>query len=758
MTLLKEAITWHQAGYTPLPVKTDGSKAPGVATWTELQRNRPTLAEVLELFNADHDGIGLLCGAVSANLEMFELEGRAVAEGYLNRLASQMSERGLGPLWDTISTGYSEITPGGGLHWYYRVEGKPARNTKLARRPSTPEELAQEPGRPVQVLIETRGEGGFTIIAPSGGRSHPTGRPWRILAGQPETIPTITEEERDGLYAVASTLDQMPTVEHQAPGKASLTTLAGLMRPGDDFNARASWDEILHDWKRYRHYGGNLWTWQKPDKRHPGVSATTGRNDADNLYVFSTSTEFEAERPYSKFAAYTLLEHGGDYSAAAKALRAAGYGDQTPKPAKTPTINGHEAVEPEIVDPDHDFWTRRPILTHLREFAYSRMCSPQAILGVTLLRALHNVPPNIVLPPIIGGHGSLNLFIALVGSSGSGKGAAENAAADALRGLGEIYSATTGSGEGIAHQYAHREKGQIVWDRNTVMFTVPEVDTITAIGSRQGSTLLSQLRSAFSGEKLGYSYADATRRIPINSHTYRLSMIIGVQPEKAGPLLHDADGGTPQRVIWLYATDILITDCPPPQPEPMQITLPDWGKLPWDASGRRVIPVPDSVIAEIRAAHAARARGEGTALDGHAMFAREKAAVAFAVLDGRDHMNIEDWELAGAVMRMSDLTRLRVEGVLQGIEAKKRAAQTDMLVDRQVHAESRSWDLKVERVADLIARWLVEMGGDVAPSVLRKRIKSTERDAFDYSLMRLVEQGHVVVETEPNRRVKVVPK
>jgi hypothetical protein len=758
MTLLKEAITWHQAGYTPLPVKTDGSKAPGVATWTELQRNRPTLAEVLELFNADHDGIGLLCGAVSANLEMFELEGRAVAEGYLNRLASQMSERGLGPLWDTISTGYSEITPGGGLHWYYRVDGHPARNTKLARRPSTPEELAAEPGRPVQVLIETRGEGGFTIIAPSGGRSHPTGRPWRILAGQPETIPTITEEERDGLYAVASTLDQMPTIEHQPLGKASLTTLAGLMRPGDDFNARATWDEILHDWKRYRHYGGNLWTWQKPDKRHPGVSATTGRNDADNLYVFSTSTEFEAERPYSKFAAYTLLEHGGDYSAAAKALRAAGYGDQTPKPTKSPTINGRAVVEPEIIDPDHDFWTRRPILTHLRDFAYSRMCSPQAILGVTILRVLHTVPPCIVLPPVIGGHGSLNLFVALVGSSGTGKGAAESAAVNALSGLGEIYTATTGSGEGIAHQYAHREKSEIIYDRDAVLFTVPEVDTITAISGRQGSTLLSQLRSAFSGEKLGYSYADATRRIPINRHAYRLSMIIGVQPEKAGPLLHDSDGGTPQRIIWFMATDVLITNKPGPQPEPMHITLPDWGKLPWDVSGLRVIDVPEQVIDEIRDAHAARARGEGTALDGHAMFAREKVAIAFAVLDGRNYMNVEDWELAGAVMRFSDLTRLRIEGTLQGIEAKKRAAQTDLLVDRQVQTVDRVWSLKVERVADLIAKRLVEMDGEAAPAALRKRVTSSDRDVFEYALQRLVDQGHVTVETEPNRRVRVVPK
>jgi len=67
------------------------------------------------------------------------------------------------------------------------------------------------------------------------------------------------------------------------------------------------------------------------DPKHPTGhgNATNGCNESDNLYVFTTSTVFDAERPYSKFAAYALLEHGGDYSAAAKALAGLGYGDQT---------------------------------------------------------------------------------------------------------------------------------------------------------------------------------------------------------------------------------------------------------------------------------------------------------------------------------------------------------------------------------------------------------------------------------------------
>ena len=43
------------------------------------------------------------------------------------------------------------------------------------------------------------------------------------------------------------------------------------------------------------------------------------------------ASPFESEKRYSKFAVYTLLEHLGDFSAAARALSAEGYGEPTEK-------------------------------------------------------------------------------------------------------------------------------------------------------------------------------------------------------------------------------------------------------------------------------------------------------------------------------------------------------------------------------------------------------------------------------------------
>ena len=76
--------------------------------------------------------------------------------------------------------------------------------------------------------------------------------------------------------------------------------------------------------KGYTANGTTVWT--RPGKSSTlGYSATT-KAETGNLYVFTTSTTFEAEKPYSKFAAYAHLHHGDDFSAAARDLRLKGYG------------------------------------------------------------------------------------------------------------------------------------------------------------------------------------------------------------------------------------------------------------------------------------------------------------------------------------------------------------------------------------------------------------------------------------------------
>jgi hypothetical protein len=266
------------------------------------------------------DGIGVITGKVSGNLEMLELEGRAVAEKMHLEIAEIANNSGLGDLWQRLNSGYVELTPSGGLHWLYRVsDGTLPGNTKLARKPG-------ENGG-VDVWAETRSEGGFTITAPSGGATHPSGGSWTLIGGSIETIPTITMLERSALHAIFAMFDEMPKAENLQ--QEVVAKHDGILTPGDDYNARTTWEELLQPlgWTVVYRKGEST-VWRRPGKNE-GISATTNFNGNDKFYVFSTSTQFDSETSYSKFAFYAMTKHGGDFKAAANNLRNLGYGAQT---------------------------------------------------------------------------------------------------------------------------------------------------------------------------------------------------------------------------------------------------------------------------------------------------------------------------------------------------------------------------------------------------------------------------------------------
>ena len=316
--LLPIALRFLKQGISVVPVANDGSKRPAFA-WQRFQQDLPTPDELLMWFKDDVTGIGVITGKVSGSLEMLELEGRAVAQKMHLDIAEIANNSGLGDLWNSLNAGYVEITPSGGLHWLYRVSnGELPGNTKLARKPG-------ENGG-VDVWAETRSEGGFTITAPSGGATHPSGGAWTLIGGSIETIPTITMQERQALHAIFAMFDEMPKAE--SIQQEVVAKHDGILTPGDDYNARTTWEELLLPlgWSVvYRK--GEATVWRRPGKNE-GISATTNFNGNDKFYVFSTSTQFDAETSYSKFAFYATLKHSGDFKAAANDLRNQGYGAQ----------------------------------------------------------------------------------------------------------------------------------------------------------------------------------------------------------------------------------------------------------------------------------------------------------------------------------------------------------------------------------------------------------------------------------------------
>ena len=313
--ILLTALEFANQGISVVPVATDGSKRPGLDSWKQYQERRATTDELMAWF-VSAEGVGVICGKVSGNLEMLELEGRAVADKMHLQVKELALSAGLGEIWDRINNGYVEMTPSGGLHWLYRIDGDVPGNTKLARKPG-------ENGG-IDVLAETRGEGGFVIVAPTNGTCHPSGGKWEMLAGSPASIPTLTVAERNELHRLFMTFDAIPKQEVITE---DIKQKSEGLTPGDDYNARVTWDQILEPlgWKKLFTRPDGTTSWCRPGKDF-GTSATTNHAGTDKLYVFSSSTIFEPERSYSKFAVLALVEYGGDFSATAKALRNLGYG------------------------------------------------------------------------------------------------------------------------------------------------------------------------------------------------------------------------------------------------------------------------------------------------------------------------------------------------------------------------------------------------------------------------------------------------
>jgi hypothetical protein len=340
---LHAALEFLLAGVNVVPVREDGSKAPAGA-WKLAQSQMTDAVEVVK-WATTAQGFGIITGAVSGNLEMLELEGRAVAAGILEEARDLAHDAEIGDIWDKLQSTYIEMTPSGGIHWLYRIDGTVPGNTKIAQRPGANDNP--------ECWIETRGEGGFVIVAPSAGTVHPTGQPWvRLDHKTPADIVTFTEDERAELHSLLRLFDTMPVVEEI---ERTITTRAtdGNLSPGDDYNARTTWDELLvpAGWKKIRTMSTGEVQWTRPGKDR-GISATTGRTESDNLYVWSTSTQFEQEKPYSKWAVFTLFNFHSlsdqAFKDSTKALRGQGYGSIS----VVPDYSLPAFQMPDNVDPD----------------------------------------------------------------------------------------------------------------------------------------------------------------------------------------------------------------------------------------------------------------------------------------------------------------------------------------------------------------------------------------------------------------------
>jgi hypothetical protein len=696
--------------------------------------------------------MGAVCGAVSGDLLMFELEGRFMARFGPAEFLERAREFGVELTVRRMLTGVVVRSPSDGRHFIVRVVGAVDGNTKLARDSDG------------NTLIETRGEGGFVILPPSHGSTHPSGNAWASTKGEFADIVTLTADEIERLYALARSYDETPAPKPHTP----VSSAQKVTQSRYTGNVGESWfDAVLGHlaatWTMrglLEHYG---WTWCYDDRhgrqllRRPGkdegVSGSINTNG--RFHPFSSTTPFPSARADKGAPTYDLLdviavyEHHGDRDVAAREIAdttgimrtwqrgrdaqfraAAGIDDTVPPPPNVDPTTG------EIIN--DDIWERRWYLAHIRDAARSRMVAPHAVFGCVVARVAAFTPPSTCIPPIVGGRAPLSLYVALHGSSGAGKSSPAACAADLLpeTPAGCVGPLGLGSGEGMVEAFMDLVEEEDGGGRKRkvkrhvhrgALFMLDEGQMLAEIGARKGSTILPVLRTAWSGDDPGQANASIETRRSLRKGSYHVGLISLWQDKAGAALIDDADGGTPQRFIWLPTTDPTFPDNEPDWPGEIEMGWP-----PTIAHAGQVVPNPlgidDEIRAEIKQARRTVIRGHAKEppLDAHRRLNKLKLAGVLALLDGRHHINIDDWQIAEHFMCVSDAVRDMVIDRNRDALAAQVRADAKRHALREVVAQDAAADRALERAAK--SAWRVASRSDQPVSRREITIGIASRD------------------------------
>jgi hypothetical protein len=346
---LEYAQSYRRAGLSVIPIKVDGSKAPKLSAWDEFKGRRADTQQVSEWFDRDSPpGVAIVGGEVSGGLMVVDFEFLDFFDEWVALVEDQAP--GLTAKLPTVRTPGKETI--GGRHVYLRSAAAAMPSRKLARMTrAEAKQRAGDPGR--TTAVEVKGEGGY-VLAPGCPREcHESGRLYEHIAGPPiEEAPTLDEKDVDLMLACARALER----GDKASADRKATPAGDAGRPGEDFNRRANWDDVLPaGWTKVRQNGAVTYLC-RPGKE-TGVSATIGYCKTERagakLYVFSTNAEpFEDGRSYSKFEAYTMLNHGGDFKAAARQLARQGYGTEATHTNGTAACGQGDSGQAAWQDPD----------------------------------------------------------------------------------------------------------------------------------------------------------------------------------------------------------------------------------------------------------------------------------------------------------------------------------------------------------------------------------------------------------------------
>lgn len=288
--LRQEAERLNASGLNVLPA-VKAEKRP-VGSWKEFRARRRAVDSAFDRC----DALAVVCGAVSGNVEVIDFDAQAVDFDDWAQRVAELDPNAAQTLFSCVL----ETTQSGGKHLAYRCKTAIDGNRKLTTRTVD---------GAVKTTVETRGEGGIVIIAPTDG--------YRVIRGDWGALPVISAATRKTFLDAARSLSEPVEKPTQPATDAPRSTFSGDSI-ADDLRTNGELQRRLtaHGWRYVETRGSNEY-WRRPGKTD-GVSATLNLEKLC-LYVFTSSAApLEPNRAYSALQAIAALDFGGDEKTAAR--------------------------------------------------------------------------------------------------------------------------------------------------------------------------------------------------------------------------------------------------------------------------------------------------------------------------------------------------------------------------------------------------------------------------------------------------------
>ncbi len=312
--LLDAALAFIRAGVSIIPID-HTTKRPAMRLLPKAEYGRPVWkpyeqaiadeATVRRWFAAGIEAFAMVGGKVSGGLLVIDFD---VPRFYGAWRAA------VGELADGLPI---QQTGGGGYQVLVRCSN-PGGNDKLAWAPDEQEQTGRT------IAIETRGEGGYAVVAPS---LHPSGKRYAALPGPAlANIPAVEQTRADALVNAARKLDEAPcTRQEQERVEAEARQGHQRQQAGmnghasviDAFNAAHPLEALL---EAHGYTKGSSGRYIRPGGKSESVSVKDGRS-----CHWSSNDPLNDGRGkggcgcHDAFDLFSYFEHGGDVRNAVKA-------------------------------------------------------------------------------------------------------------------------------------------------------------------------------------------------------------------------------------------------------------------------------------------------------------------------------------------------------------------------------------------------------------------------------------------------------